>query len=466
MKREMHLEPGILPENPTLSVCMIVRDEEKMLSQCLKSIQDVSDELIVVDTGCTDNTISIAKDFGAKVFHFKWCDDFAAARNESLKHATGDWIFQIDADEELLASSIAPLKEAMSNSSCLAYVIICDNGATCRAERFVEVGRLFRNHPFVQYSRPYHEMVAPSVYNLIARDPSWQLLYDRKIIIRHHGYEPSEMESRKKHERGLRIMESYVAEHQSDDYMLTKLAETYNAVKRHDEAAANFKKALTANPKNSDARKGLGIACLERGMFDKAIVELNKAVGMNPKCADSHNNLGLAYWAKGLLNRAISEYTEALTLEPDFGEAHYNLAMAYGASGLVDDEISEYKKALDINPDLAEAHSNLGAAYVDKGMLDEAIVEYTKALAINPRLVDAQVNLGMSYRQKGMPDNAIAVFEKAIAIDQGNGEAYFQLAAIYYSQRQYKLAVQHCNKAVELGCQVPPWFLQRMNTHS
>ncbi len=91
-----------------LSVCMIVRDEEKVLSRCLKSVEGIADELIVVDTGSKDNTITIAKDFDARVFHFEWCDDFAAARNESLKHATGDWILQIDADEELPASSVPP----------------------------------------------------------------------------------------------------------------------------------------------------------------------------------------------------------------------------------------------------------------------------------------------------------------------------------------------------------------------
>jgi glycosyltransferase involved in cell wall biosynthesis len=83
-------KPGALLEKPMLSVCMIVRDEEKILPRCLKSVQDVADELIVVDTGSRDNTISVAKDFGAKIHYFQWNYDFAAARNESLKYAKGD----------------------------------------------------------------------------------------------------------------------------------------------------------------------------------------------------------------------------------------------------------------------------------------------------------------------------------------------------------------------------------------
>jgi glycosyltransferase involved in cell wall biosynthesis len=68
---------------------MIVRDEAANLPACLTSVKDVVDELIVLDTGSTDETVTIAQSFGAQVQHFTWCNDFSAARNESLKYATG-----------------------------------------------------------------------------------------------------------------------------------------------------------------------------------------------------------------------------------------------------------------------------------------------------------------------------------------------------------------------------------------
>ena len=153
-------QPNVLPENPKLTVCMIVRDEEKALPRCLKSVQSVADEIIVVDTGSVDDTVSIAREYGAEVFRFEWCNDFAAARNESLKHATGDWVLQIDADEELVFDSILRLRQRILESNVICYSIKCDNGPTYTGPRFGWFDRLFRRHPGVIYHGPYHETVS------------------------------------------------------------------------------------------------------------------------------------------------------------------------------------------------------------------------------------------------------------------------------------------------------------------
>ncbi len=144
-------EPNNLPENPKLSVCMIVRDEEKTLPRCLKSVEPVANELIVIDTGSKDNTVLVANDLGAKVFHFEWCDDFAAARNESIKHATSDWVLQIDADEELVGDSIPHLRQCIRKPNVICYSIKCDNGPTYTGPRFGWFDRLFRRHPRIFY---------------------------------------------------------------------------------------------------------------------------------------------------------------------------------------------------------------------------------------------------------------------------------------------------------------------------
>ena len=95
----------------TLSLCMIVKNEEKHLAKCLASVRPVVDEMIVVDTGSTDRTVDIAKAFGAQVYNFEWTNNFAEARNYSLSKASGDWILVLDADEVISSMDYASLIE-------------------------------------------------------------------------------------------------------------------------------------------------------------------------------------------------------------------------------------------------------------------------------------------------------------------------------------------------------------------
>ena len=90
------------PARPKISLCMIVRDSaHRRLPACLESIRPWVDEMIIVDTGSVDETPRIVESFGGKLFHFPWCDDFSAARNESLRHATGEWLFWMDSDDTI-----------------------------------------------------------------------------------------------------------------------------------------------------------------------------------------------------------------------------------------------------------------------------------------------------------------------------------------------------------------------------
>lgn len=102
-------------EMPTVSLTMIVRDEASNLPACLECCAGLFDEMVIVDTGSTDATKDIARSFGARVLDFQWCDDFSAARNESLRHAAGDWIFWMDADDRLDEENRAKLRSLLSS---------------------------------------------------------------------------------------------------------------------------------------------------------------------------------------------------------------------------------------------------------------------------------------------------------------------------------------------------------------
>ena len=137
------------PSPIILSACLIVKNEEQRLPQCLESLRSLADEIIIVDTGSSDRTISIAKKYQARVFHFDWCDDFSRARNYAIAQAKGKWILVIDADEVLEQSAIATLQEVMQRDDCLA-VNLLRSEIDAKQAPYSLVLRLFRNHPAIK----------------------------------------------------------------------------------------------------------------------------------------------------------------------------------------------------------------------------------------------------------------------------------------------------------------------------
>jgi glycosyltransferase involved in cell wall biosynthesis len=151
-------------EGGRLSICMIVKNEEEALPKCLSNIQGLADELIVVDTGSTDRTVEIAQSFGANIHYFAWNDNFSDARNESLKHATGDWILWLDADDILPKTHHATIRRLLGQPNNHAFFFRLENvggdEATCYQLR------MFPNRPGIEYTMPVHEQVLPSLIRL------------------------------------------------------------------------------------------------------------------------------------------------------------------------------------------------------------------------------------------------------------------------------------------------------------
>src|SRR5262245_32836118 len=151
---------GPAPRPKRLSLCMIMRDEEEHLARCLRSVQGVADEVVIVDTGSTDRSVRIAESFGARVLHEPWRGDFAAPRNTSIDAATGDWILILDADEELIdGAALLPLLEDEGlEGYCLREVNFI--GEEVGVEAVVNSAfRLFRNRPEYRYDGALHEQI-------------------------------------------------------------------------------------------------------------------------------------------------------------------------------------------------------------------------------------------------------------------------------------------------------------------
>jgi glycosyltransferase involved in cell wall biosynthesis len=172
-------------KRPLLSLCMIVKNEEKNIGECLKSAQGLADEIIVTDTGSTDKTVEIAQSYGAKIEHFEWTKDFSAARNHSISKAASRWIIWLDADDRLPRKTVEELRKSLNQETPnrVFYLVVCnsaDEGKT--GIRFSQI-RVFPNNPKIRFEGRIHEQILSSIRNLKlieAKSP---------LEIYHTGYE-------------------------------------------------------------------------------------------------------------------------------------------------------------------------------------------------------------------------------------------------------------------------------------
>ena len=222
---------------PTLSLCMIVKDEEKHLARCLSSVKDVVDEIVIVDTGSTDKTIEIAESFGAKIFHFDWVNDFSAARNFALSKCSGDWILYLDADEELNRDCIEEVRKIKSHTPAGIYCIVTSLGSSTVKGSVIRYPRLFANVPGIEFNGKVHEQIIDSLKkNKIP-------LIDSKIEIIHHGYVLDNEGLKLKKERNLALLLSS-ENYNSNIYDKLKLIQTLISLEKYDEAELRLNKLI------------------------------------------------------------------------------------------------------------------------------------------------------------------------------------------------------------------------------
>jgi len=169
-----------------LSVCMIVKNEQETLSRALSSVQPIADEIVVVDTGSTDSTKEIASKFTDKIYDFKWSDDFAAARNCSLDHATKSMILWLDADDFIPEKSAEKIAEINASNCMDGYFFNILNINPCRPDLVhTEPFRQFRMFPNIsglRFEGKIHESIYPKCKELGIK------MSIADVLIEHHGY--------------------------------------------------------------------------------------------------------------------------------------------------------------------------------------------------------------------------------------------------------------------------------------
>jgi len=278
-------------KEPTISCCMIVKNEEAFLEQCLNSVKDVVDEIIIVDTGSTDKTVDIARKFTGKIYFHPWEGSFSKARNQAIKYATGDWIFTIDADEELLESSRPEIRQAIREAglsdAIYANVISVYSGGRKTARHNSE--RFFRNNSIIHYEGTVHNRVIGHTFTKHSA-----------IELMHYGYN---LEEKKANEKFLRTTEL-------------------------------LKKQICEAPDDPMPHHYLGTSYLTRRMYKQCVEESLLALDLADKQGDSNtiylwtcHNAAVASFFLGDLEKVRDYSLQVLKKCPDHLDSHYTMTL-------------------------------------------------------------------------------------------------------------------------------------------
>ncbi|HVA27041.1 MAG TPA: glycosyltransferase, partial [Candidatus Baltobacteraceae bacterium] len=372
------------PQKPEgLSVCMIVKNEERFLAQCLRSIADVADEIIVTDTGSTDRTIEIAKSFGATVIECEWRNDFAWARNQSLELASKRWILSLDADEEVTPESKASLvalktAPAYREAVWVRFLNKSDDYKGTGAMSHALI-RIFPNDPDIRYRGLIHE------YPTYKNDPNGLQGAMASISIVHHGYLTDVVQQRAKGARNLALVKAATEREPEDAFHWFNLGTTAFLVDDYELARESLEKMRTVN---AGAKRGFmpnGLAVLAEVYCDKLhLPEMGEEVCRDslrvaPRYANAHFQLGKALIAQHRYEEAREAYQAAI----DDGEfAHLQF--------VVDDQVYLWK-----------SHSEIGSSYVMQGDEVSATQWFRKGLENAPGVEPLQINLARSLDRQG-----------------------------------------------------------------
>lgn len=336
-----------------ITVCMIAKNEDNHIEECLKRLRPCKFEIVVVDTGSVDRTIEIARKYTDKVFHFDWCDDFSAARNFSIEQASNDWVLIIDCDEYLENVNLADVENAISQEENIDSVgiILRNNPYSIQGVRSIMteyIGRLF-NRKHCHYEGIIHEQVR----TLAGKEPE---TFHIPLTFYHEGY-VSESDKRMRATRNLEMLLRDLDLKGPNPYIYFQLGQNYISLNDLEKAAYYSKLGLDMNADPHSAfvqsmAETYGYCLIELSKYDSAMSLLEK-YDLFSHSADFVYLIGMIYMKKGMLENALEEFEKATTLTTysrtgvNSYRAYYNMGVIYEQMYDLDNAKSYYKKCGD-----------------------------------------------------------------------------------------------------------------------
>ena len=289
----------------TISLCMIVKNEESCLERCLQSVQGSVDEIIIVDTGSSDKTKEIAKRYTNQLYDFKWIDDFAAARNFALSFASSDYILQLDADE-ILADHQKELQQYLDKDFYYIQIKNDLGSGQYLSHQFI---RLFKNSPDIRYRGALHEQV-PSDFEI----ERYGSLSSVKIF--HEGYKTHVVKSKQKIKRNFNILLKEIKE-KPTAFGYYNLGMQYVLEEKYHDALKALKKSYSLGNQYAFTPKVVLdiMKCLQAlEQYQEAIIIGNDAVVLYEGVPDFWYQMGLVYMEWGLIKDAQQCFEQCLEI--------------------------------------------------------------------------------------------------------------------------------------------------------
>lgn len=346
---------------PLLSAALIVRDEERFLEACLRSLLDRVDEIVVVDTGSTDRTREIAGDLGARVLDFCWVDDFAAARNAAVDAARGEWVLYIDADERVVDFDADTVAHLLAARDYVCYTVLFRPQAGFT--RFRE-HRIFRNRPELRFRGVIHESLIPALDELVARE---RLRVGASSIgLDHVGYDG---DIRHKHSRNLPLLEKRLAADPAHVYSWAHLGATLLGMGDADGAESAWRHGIDVvrSRRSSTAADDLPYLHLANFLIDR---RLDVGDLLEEACRRFPDDYALL-WLRARTLIDAGRYRDAMPL--------------FARLAATDpDTLADGPTAFDRSIFGANAHAALGLCAFRLGRYGESVAHYARAEALAP----------------------------------------------------------------------------------
>ncbi|AKN33932.1 glycosyl transferase [Clostridium carboxidivorans P7] len=349
-----------------LSLCMIVKNEEKSLKNCLSKVVSFVDEIIIVDTGSTDNTKKIASEFTDNIYDFQWCNDFSKARNYSISKASGEWILILDADEVVTDFFRYSIDEFINNTlnenkvGRIKRINIMED--SFESKKYTEwVNRLFNKNNFY-YEGIIHEQI-------ISKDGQNYETEQLDITADHIGYTKEVLNRTNKIKRNIDMLKSAVSLNPEDPYLYYQLGKSYYMLKDYKTADLYFEKALTFELNYyleyvSDLVETYGYSLINSRRYSDALI-IENASEIYTNNPDFQFVMGLVYMNNAMFEKAVQSFLKCTKFPCGKVEgvtsfsAYYNIGVIYDVLGVKDKALQYYRMCGKYEPALKRIKAQL-----------------------------------------------------------------------------------------------------------